>query len=227
MLEVVTIDGPSGSGKSTVSKILAHNLSYRYLDTGAMYRAFALYVLKNKLENDKMKYIHLLSSFTIDFIYRDNGNQIVFSCGEDVTELIRTPDVSMWASTISKEKEVREKMGLLQRKMGENGKIVAEGRDMGTVIFHDAFAKFYLVASPEIRAERRWKELQLKGINVTYDEVLKDIIERDEQDSMREIAPLKPAEDAIIVDSSNLSIHDVVEKMYQIVMEKKRIWKFM
>lgn len=227
MLEVVTIDGPSGSGKSTVSKALALKLNYNYLDTGAMYRAFAFEVLSKGFENNRKKYIELLKDFQIKFHYNDDGSQRVICNGKDVSDLIRTPEVSMWASTISKEKEVREKMGYLQRKMGEAGKLVAEGRDMGTIIFKDAFAKFFLFATPEVRALRRFKELLEKNISTDYEEVLEDIKRRDEQDSNRDIAPLKPADDAVLIDSSKLTVEEVVNKMYVIVMEKRQLWKFM
>lgn len=227
MLEVITIDGPSGSGKSTVSKALALKLNYSYLDTGAMYRAFALEVLNKGFENDKERYIQLLKDFHIKFSYNNDGSQRVFCNDKDVTELIRTPEVSMWASTISKEKEVRERMGYLQRKMGEAGKLVAEGRDMGTVVFKDAFAKFFLFATPEIRALRRYKELLEKNISVNYQEVLEDIKRRDDQDSNRELAPLRPAEDAVLIDSSNLTVEEVVNKIYIIVLEKRKLWKSM
>lgn len=227
MLEVITIDGPSGSGKSTVSKALALKLNYSYLDTGAMYRAFALEVLNKGFENDKERYIQLLKDFHIKFSYNNDGSQRIFCNDKDVTELIRTPEVSMWASTISKEKEVRERMGYLQRKMGEAGKLVAEGRDMGTVVFKDAFAKFFLFATPEIRALRRYKELLEKNISVIYQEVLEDIKRRDDQDSNRELAPLRPAEDAVLIDSSNLTVEEVVNKIYIIVLEKRKLWKSM
>lgn len=227
MLEVITIDGPSGSGKSTVSKALALKLNYSYLDTGAMYRAFALEVLNKGFENDKERYIQLLKDFHIKFSYNNDGSQRIFCNDKDVTELIRTPEVSMWASTISKEKEVRERMGYLQRKMGEAGKLVAEGRDMGTVVFKDAFAKFFLFATPEIRALRRYKELLEKNISVNYQEVLEDIKRRDDQDSNRELAPLRPAEDAVLIDSSNLTVEEVVNKIYIIVLEKRKLWKSM
>ncbi len=226
MLEVVTIDGPSGSGKSTVSKLLAKKLGYQYLDTGAMYRAFALLVIKHGFENEKAKYLPLLADFEINFINDGDGNQKVICNGIDVTYEIRLPNVSMWASTISKEKEVRDKMGCLQREIGARGKIVAEGRDMGTVVFKDAFAKFFLFASTEVRAQRRWKELQLKGIEISYEDILRDTIKRDEQDSARDLAPLRPAEDAILVDSSYMTIDEVVNKMYEIVQEKIKQWKF-
>lgn len=224
MIEVVTIDGPSGSGKSTTSKLLAKRLSYNFLDTGAMYRAFALLALQNKAEKDRAHFLELLKTFSISFIYSGELQRVICN-GNDVTELIRTPEVSMWASTLSKEKEVREKMGQLQREIGEKGRIVAEGRDMGTVVFYDAFAKFFLIASAEVRAERRYKELMEKNITVSYSEVLSDIIKRDEQDSSRQIAPLKPAEDAIIIDTSNLSITEVVENMFLKVKDKYHLWK--
>lgn len=224
MIEVVTIDGPSGSGKSTTSKLLAKKLGYSYLDTGAMYRAFALIVLEKGWEKNKAKFESLLKDFDVEFKIK-NDNQRVYCDGRDITEAIRMPDVSMWASTLSKEKKVRDRMFLLQRKVGERGKVVAEGRDMGTVVFKDAFAKFFITASPQIRGERRWKELRERGINQPLEEVIKEIVKRDEQDSQRDIAPLKPADDAITIDTSDLTIDEVVSKIYQIIIEKLEIWK--
>ncbi len=224
MIEVVTIDGPSGSGKSTVSRLLAKRLGFSYLDTGAMYRAFALFALENSAEGDKNLFLPLLDDFSVEF--KNEGDvQRVISNGKDVTDIIRMHEVSMWASTLSKEKKVREKMGMLQRTIGEKGKIVAEGRDMGTVVFYDAFAKFFLVAKPEVRAERRYKELVAKGEAVPYEQVLADIIKRDEQDSKRDIAPLKPAEDAVILDTSDLGIEDVVNFLYEKVQGRYSLWK--
>ncbi len=225
MIEVVTIDGPSGSGKSTVSRLLANKLKYNYLDTGAMYRAFALIVLEKGWQDNKSKYEKIIDNFEVSFAIKNN-NQRVICEGRDITEAIRMPDVSMWASTLSREKKVRDRMFVLQRSIGEKGKVVAEGRDMGTVVFKDAFAKFFMTASPEIRGERRWKELKEKGINQSLKDVIADVIKRDEQDSQRDIAPLKPAEDAVVVDTSHLSIDQVVLKIYQIVLEKLQIWKF-
>ncbi|MCX7990470.1 MAG: (d)CMP kinase [Proteobacteria bacterium] len=224
MIEVVTIDGPSGSGKSTASKLIAKKLGYNYLDTGAMYRAFALIVLEKGFEYNKSKYVKLLRNFEVEFKTRNN-NQRVYCEERDITEAIRMPDVSMWASTLSKEKEVRDRMFVLQRKIGENGKIVAEGRDMGTVVFKDAFAKFFLNASLEVRAERRWKELKEKGINQSLQDVINDIQKRDEQDTHRDIAPLKPAEDALIIDTSELTLDEVVSKIYENVIQKLKVWK--
>jgi len=225
LIEVVTIDGPSGSGKSTTSKLLAKRLSYSFLDTGAMYRAFALLALENGVESDRKRFIPLLENFSISFVQSEDVQRVICN-NRDVTDLIRTPQVSMWASTLSKEKEVREKMGFLQRQIGEKGKVVAEGRDMGTVVFYDAFAKFFLVATAEVRAERRYKELKDKNVDISFPDVLADIIKRDEQDSSRDIAPLKPAADAIIIDSSDLSISEVVDKMFLVVKEKYSKWKF-
>lgn len=223
-IEVVTIDGPSGSGKSTTSKLLAKRLSYSYLDTGAMYRAFALMALESGAENDKKKYKPLLVNFDIDFAQRNNQQRVICN-GKDITEAIRMPDVAMWASTLSKVKEVREKMGCIQRQIGVKGKIVTEGRDMGTVVFKDAFAKFYLVASPEVRAERRWMELKERGLNLALEDVLKEMLARDEQDSSRELAPLMPADDAELIDTTHLDAAATVDKIYDIVMGKYRIWK--
>lgn len=225
MIEVVAIDGPSGSGKSTTAKLLAKKLGYGFLDTGAMYRSFAFIVLEKGYEKEKQKFISLLTDFSVSFVYEGDQQRVI--CSErDLTVFIRMPEVSMWASTLSKEKEVRERMGLLQRQIGEKGKIVAEGRDMGTVIFYDAFAKFFITASPKVRAERRYKELIEKGEKVEFSEVLADIIKRDEQDSSRDIAPLKQAEDAILIDTSNLSINEVVEIMRINVEKRYKNWKF-
>jgi cytidylate kinase len=189
-----------------------------------MYRAFALVAIRKNAHQDKARFVSLLTDFTIEFRTL-NDIERVFCNGEDVTDEIRTPEISMWASTLSKEFEVRKKMGELQRKIGEKGKIVAEGRDMGTVVFPDAFVKFFLNATKEVRAERRYKELVAKGINLSFEEVLTDIIKRDEQDSNRDLAPLKPAPDALIIDTSSLKVEEVVDIMYKKVMERINAWK--
>ena len=212
---IVAIDGPSGSGKSTVAKLLAGRLGYMYIDTGAMYRAVALQAKRDNIDiNDSAALIRLCESVKLEFV-PDNGGLRTILNGEDVSEAIRTPEMSMAASDISARKEVRQALLSLQRRMGENGGVVLEGRDVGTVIFPNAEAKFFLDASLEERGKRRYKELAAKGINVTLEQTVEDVRKRDINDSSREIAPLKMAADAVLVDSTNLGIVEVVEKMIE------------
>jgi len=212
---IVAIDGPSGSGKSTVAKLLAGRLGYMYIDTGAMYRAVALQAKRDNIDiNDSAALIRLCESVKLEFV-PDNGGLRTILNGEDVSEAIRTPEMSMAASDISARKEVRQALLSLQRRMGENGGVVLEGRDVGTVIFQNAEAKFFLDASLEERGKRRYKELAAKGMNVTLEQTIDDVRKRDINDSSREIAPLKMAADAVLVDSTNLGIVEVVEKMIE------------
>lgn|SRR3990172_5081777 len=212
---IVAIDGPSGSGKSTVAKLLAGRLGYMYIDTGAMYRAVALQAKRDDIDiNDSAALIRLCESVKLEFV-PDNGGLRTILNGEDVSEAIRTPEMSMAASDISARKEVRQALLSLQRRMGENGGVVLEGRDVGTVIFQNAEAKFFLDASLEERGKRRYKELAAKGMNVTLEQTIDDVRKRDINDSSREIAPLKMAADAVLVDSTNLGIVEVVEKMIE------------
>lgn len=210
---IVAIDGPSGSGKSTVAKLLAKKLGYTYIDTGAMYRAVALQAKRDNVDiNDSAALIRLCDSVKIEFL-PDNGGLRTILNGEDVSEEIRTPEMSMAASDISARQEVRQSLLSLQRRMGEKGGVVLEGRDVGTVIFPNAEAKFFLDASLEERGSRRYKELAAKGMNVTLEQTIDDVRKRDINDSSRDIAPLKMAVDAVLVDSTNLGIEEVVEKM--------------
>jgi len=212
---IVAIDGPSGSGKSTVAKLLAGRLGYMYIDTWAMYRAVALQAKRDNIDiNDSAALIRLCESVKLEFV-PDNGGLRTILNGEDVSEAIRTPEMSMAASDISARKEVRQALLSLQRRMGENGGVVLEGRDVGTVIFQNAEAKFFLDASLEERGKRRYKELAAKGMNVTLEQTIDDVRKRDINDSSREIAPLKMAADAVLVDSTNLGIVEVVEKMIE------------
>jgi cytidylate kinase len=212
---IVTIDGPSGAGKSTISQALAARLGYAYLDTGAMYRAVGLRIERSGIDcNDPVALDSLLNDIDLQLQADDRETRVVLD-GEDVTGLIRTPEMSMVASRVSAIPAVREKLTQLQRQIGDNGRIVAEGRDMGTVVFPQAPWKFFLDASPEERARRRVLQLREKGQEVDEEETLRLIVERDEADSSRALAPLKPAEDAIIVDSSNLTIDEVVSLMIE------------
>lgn len=217
---IVAIDGPSGAGKSTVAKSLARRLGYMYIDTGAMYRAVALRAKRDNVDiNDSTALNSLCDSVKLEFV-PDNGGLRTILNGEDVSEAIRTPEMSMAASDISARKEVRQALLVLQRRMGENGGVVLEGRDVGTVIFPNAEAKFFLDASLEERGKRRYKELAAKGMNVTLDQTIEEVRKRDLNDSSRDIAPLKKADDAVLVDSTGLSVEEVVERMIEVVEEK-------
>lgn len=210
---VITIDGPAGAGKSTVSKILANKLGYVYLDTGALYRALAYKALNLKIKFEDPFALKSLCYDTEVILKNIGGQMKVYVDGEDVEEKIRTEEVGLVASKISTFAVVREKLLDLQRKAGNQGGIVAEGRDMGSVVFTDADYKFYLDATLEERTKRRYKELLLKGISAEYKSIQKDMMERDKQDKQREIAPLKAPEGAIKIDSDNLSIEEVVQKI--------------
>jgi CMP/dCMP kinase len=210
---VITIDGPAGAGKSTVSKTLARTLNYIYLDTGALYRALAYKTLKLKISLDEVSALADLCSNTTVVLKNIEGQMKVYVDGEDVEEKIRTEEVGLAASKISTFAVVRERLLNLQREAGAEGGIVAEGRDMGSVVFPHADYKFYLDAHLEERIKRRYKELLEKSGSVEYNSIQKDMFARDKQDKQREIAPLKPPDDAIIINSDNLSVQEVVEKI--------------
>jgi cytidylate kinase len=206
---IIAIDGPSGAGKSTLAKRLAKDLGFIYLDTGAMYRALALKVLRQgvDLANDS-RLDRLVDETEID-LRHGGGNLEVLLDGENITAQIRTPEVSQMASKVSALKKVRDRMLLLQRAMGQRGSVVAEGRDIGTVIFPQAEVKVFLDASPQERARRRCQELKAAGRQVDLAETLREIEERDKRDSERDIAPLCKAEDALLVDSSSADAEQV------------------
>ncbi len=215
---LITIDGPAGSGKTTVSKILAQKLGYKYIDTGALYRGIALEAKEKGIDSeDKEGVAHLLKQIDLKFIIKDS-QLCLFSGQKDITDLIRTPDMSMLASRISAKLKVRGFLLDLQRQMGQEKKAVFEGRDMGTVVFPGADVKFFLKASHEKRAMRRYREL-VAFSDQTLEEVKKDMEKRDFNDSTRTVAPLKPADDAIHIDSTNISAKEVVEKMLAIVTQ--------
>jgi CMP/dCMP kinase len=217
---VITIDGPAGAGKSTVSKTLAKKLDYIYLDTGALYRALAYKTLKLKISLDDVSALADLCSNTTVVLKNINGQMKVYVDGENVEEKIRTEEVGLAASNISAFAVVRERLLNLQREAGAEGGIVAEGRDMGSVVFPHADYKYYLDANLEERIKRRYKELLEKSASVEYKSIQKDMFARDKQDKQREIAPLKAPDDAIIIDSDNLSVPEVVEKIISYISIK-------
>ena len=216
---IITIDGPAGAGKSTVSKIVAKKLDFIYLDTGALYRALAYKALKLRISLDEVSSLADLCSNTKVVLKNISGQMKVSVDGEDVEAKVRTEEVGLAASKISTFAVVREKLLDLQREAGARGGIVAEGRDMGSVVFPNADYKFYLDASLEERTRRRQIELLDKGLSAEYELIQKDMISRDKQDKQREIAPLKAPEGAIIIDSDNLPIEGVVEKIISIIVE--------
>ena len=224
---IITIDGPSGAGKSTISKLLAAKLHYTYLDTGAMYRVVGLQVeragLDLEAEGAREDLVQLLAGLDMTLAPGEEGKDTkAFLNGEDVSDAIRTPEMAMVASRVSAQAEVRKKLTEMQRTIGKNGAIVAEGRDMGTIVFPDAMHKFFLDASPEERAQRRQKQLAENGQKVEFQEILAQIQKRDRADSGRSLAPLQPAEDAVIIDSSEMSIDEVVSFMLAAVNKKQQ-----
>lgn len=213
---IVTVDGPAGSGKSTIAKIIAKKYGFTYLDTGAMYRMIALYALENNVDLEDSKAIeNMLENTKLDIV----GNKF-FLNGKDVSEEIRTPRVSAVVSPVAAIKEVRVKLVDLQREISKGKSVILDGRDIGTVVFPNGDVKIYLVASPEERAKRRLKEYEEKGVEADYESVLTSIKERDYIDSTRKESPLKKAEDAHEIDSSVMSIEEVVEAISKYIDEK-------
>lgn len=204
MKKIIAVDGPAGAGKSTVSKLVAQKLGYTYIDTGAMYRAVAL-----KSSHSNKDLTDIINDIQIEL----DDKARVFLDGVEVTKEIRTPEISKLASDVSKFGFVRKKLTELQRKMAERGAVIMDGRDIGTQVLPNADLKIFLTASIDERARRRFEELQAKGQSVNLDAIKNEIALRDKQDSEREIAPLKQAEDAVLIDSTNLQINEVVEKI--------------
>jgi cytidylate kinase len=208
---IVAIDGPAGSGKSTVAKELARQTGFLYLDTGAMYRAVTLKLLRSCVDHSDE---HKISEVAISSSIRlDSSGERIFLDNEDVTRQIRSPEVDREISDYVKVPGFRRSIVKQQRAYGVDGGIVVEGRDIGTVVFPDAEIKIYLDASPQVRAERRWRELRDRGIELDLNEIKRDIIERDRKDSTRRDSPLRASEDAILIDTSDMTIEQVVHKI--------------
>lgn len=220
MSVAIALDGPAGAGKSSIAKRAAKALDYIYVDTGALYRTIGLAATRKGVEPKPSPEVEkLLSEITVDLTFNDKGEQIVLLDGEDVSGLIRTPEASMMASKISAVPSVRVYLLDLQRNMAKSHNVIMDGRDIGTVVLPDAKVKIFLTASPEARAQRRYKELCEKGMDVKYEDILNDVITRDYNDSHRETAPLKPAEGCVMVDTTELDFEQSVEKIISVIKE--------
>ncbi|MBP3782131.1 MAG: (d)CMP kinase [Butyrivibrio sp.] len=220
MSKSIAIDGPAGAGKSTIAKKVAKSLGFIYVDTGAMYRAMALYMIKMGVDASDADKISATCTSADITIKHENGEQVVYLNGENVNGLIRTEEVGNMASASSVNGDVRRKLVELQQKMAKTTDVVMDGRDIGTVVLPDANLKVYLTASSRVRAERRYKELIAKGTECNIDDIEKDIIDRDYRDMHRENSPLKQAEDAVLLDSSDMTIDEVAEKILNLYQSK-------
>ena len=219
----VAIDGPSGAGKSTIARAVASEFSFLYVDTGAIYRTVGLAVRRAGVGSRDAEAVRaLLPELKIDLRYGEDGVQRMFLAGEDVSDEIRTPEISIYASDVSAFAFVREYLMEMQRSLARTYDVIMDGRDIGTVVLPDATLKIFLTASAEARAERRWKELLEKGQTVTFEEVLRDMEYRDRNDSSREAAPLKAAEDAIVVDTTELNFEESCEKVKELIRERMK-----
>ena len=221
MKGIITIDGPAGSGKSTAGRLLAKELGYLYLDTGAMYRAVALQSKREGVgPEDKRALERLCGELDLQFRLKGGENRLYLG-EEDISEAIRSPEMDWLSSSLSGLREIRGAMTELQRKLGNKGRIVAEGRDMGTVVFPEAEFKFFLTADPNIRAQRRYAERIARGEGVSLENVKTDLMKRDEQDMNRILSPLRPADDAVTVDTSHLDPDEVMGIMLDTIKNKK------
>ena len=218
---VIAIDGPSGAGKSTVARLLAQRLGYTYIDTGAMYRAIGWKAKRDGIDPADEQGLSALCARTEVTIRADNNNPRIVVDAIDVTGEIRTPEMGMMASAVSKSPAVRARLLGMQREFGSHGGVVMDGRDIGTIVFPKADLKFFLDASPEERGQRRYRELRQKGMDVDLDRITREIRERDSQDSGRELAPLKSAADAHVIDSSIMSIDEVLAFMMELAGKRK------
>ena len=216
----VAIDGPAGAGKSTLARRLAAELGYIYVDTGAMFRTIGLYALRaGKDPKDNEAVNALLPEISLKFAFIE-GEQHIYLNGEDVSTAIRTEEVGMAASAVGANPEVRAFLLGMQRDMAKTQDVLMDGRDIGTVVLPDATVKIFLTASPEARATRRWKEYQQKGVEVSYEEVLADVRQRDSQDTHRAAAPLRQADDAQLLDTSEMNFEQSLEAMKKMIVEK-------
>ena len=216
----VAIDGPAGAGKSTIAKKVAKELGFIYVDTGALYRTVALSISRNGIDPlDISAVVSHIAEIAVDIKYID-GEQRVILNGEDVSDEIRTPSASMMASAVSAKPPVRAFLLEMQRKLARENNVIMDGRDIGTVVLPDATLKFFVTASVSERADRRYRELKEKGMDVNYDDIYKDIETRDYNDSHRDIAPLKPAEDSIIFDTTGNTLEESINKLLTIIKER-------
>ena len=213
----IAIDGPAGAGKSTIARRVAQELSYLYVDTGAMYRAMALYFLRNGIDGkDEAAVSNACRMLEVTISYQDGVQQVILN-GENVSGQIRTEEVGSMASATSGYPAVREKLLMLQRRLAREADVLMDGRDIGTCVLPDADVKIYLTADSLERAKRRYKELKEKGVECDLSEIERDIIERDQRDMTRELSPLKQAEDAILLDSSHMTLREVVDEIGRII----------
>lgn len=216
----IAIDGPAGAGKSTIAKRAAKELSYIYVDTGAMYRAMALYFLRKGISAEDEAAVSAACDEITVSLSNEEGEQQVFLNGENVNGFIRTEEVGAFTSIVSAYSKVREKLTQLQRSMAKTTDLIMDGRDIGTCVLPDAQVKIYLTASVETRGKRRFLELQEKGVECELEDICRDIARRDEQDMNRKISPLRQAEDAVLIDSSFLGIEEAVGKILELIREK-------
>lgn len=214
----IAVDGPAGAGKSSIARAVAEEIGYIYVDTGALYRSIALYALENKLDNDSL--IKSLDKINIRLEFIDKCQHVILN-DNDVSDKIRTPEVSMGASRVSAIPKVREFLFELQKKIAEENNIIMDGRDIGTVVLPNADLKVFLTASAEERASRRFKEMT--DSSITYEQVLEDIKQRDYNDMNREIAPLKQAEDAVLLDTTGMTIDEVKQKLKAMISETEKV----
>lgn len=223
MNHAIAIDGPAGAGKSTIAKALAARLHYIYIDTGAMYRAIGLFALRSGVSGeDREGVAALLPEIRLELCFQDGAQHILLN-GEDVSQAIRTPQASAYASLVSAIPAVRSFLLDYQRSFARSNSVIMDGRDIGTVVLPQADCKIFLTAGSEARARRRFAELQAKGDETPYEEVLAAIRQRDRQDSSREAAPLKAAEDAVVVDTTACTLEESIEKVYAVVKEKLHV----
>lgn len=219
MKQHIAIDGPAGAGKSTVARGLAKKLGYLYLDTGALYRAVTLFCLRNQVDLNDSRLQNIIASVKISLETDHQGTRVILN-HQEVTTLIRSPEVDRMVSQVAESKVVRDFLRGMQREIALSRPSVVEGRDIGTVILPEADLKIFLTACPEVRAYRRWRELQERGSTIDYKTVLQNVLERDRIDSSRQHAPLKKAEDAVLIDTSFLTIEEVINTIYALVMEE-------
>ncbi|MCC8120753.1 MAG: (d)CMP kinase [Oscillospiraceae bacterium] len=220
----IAIDGPSGAGKSTLARKMAEKLGFLYVDTGAIYRTVGLYAKGMGLKIEQAEQVvPSLSSLNIELAYGQDGLQHMYLNGEDVSDAIRQHDISAWASAVSALPEVRAFLLEMQRSLARVNSVIMDGRDIGTVVLPQADVKLFLTAAPEERARRRYRELLERGQQADYDRVLKDLLERDERDSTRAVAPLRQAEDALLVDTTGLDLEQSLARLLDAVKEKLKL----